>query len=228
MFDQNPSLNNQPQVPANSELPKAENVQDIFQETESAPKPTSPIQASSQPVSPLRSIPTMSGPREPLMQLPDDLVNEGNVSGSRKFFWIGLIAVVAVLLVGGYYAYSKFFAPSVVETPPALEVENQANTKEPQAQEQAQEPQMPQEPTPSIVDSDKDGLTDEEERQYGTEIFEPDSDGDGLYDLEEVKVYKTDPLNPDTDNDGYMDGREVENGYNPAGEGLLLDVNSQS
>ncbi len=78
--------------------------------------------------------------------------------------------------------------------------------------------------TKSTLDSDKDGLTDAEEEEYGTDSFAPDSDGDGLYDREEIKVYNTNPLNPDTDNDGYLDGEEVENGYNPAGEGKLLEV----
>lgn len=75
------------------------------------------------------------------------------------------------------------------------------------------------------VDSDRDGLTDAEEETLGTDPFEPDSDGDGLYDREEVKVYETDPLNPDTDSDGYLDGDEVEAGYDPKGTGMLLDLN---
>jgi outer membrane protein OmpA-like peptidoglycan-associated protein len=59
------------------------------------------------------------------------------------------------------------------------------------------------------LDSDGDGLTDEEELLLGTDPFNPDTDGDGLTDGEEVKVYKTDPLNPDTDYDGLTDGDEV-------------------
>ncbi|NCD01037.1 hypothetical protein EOL94_03020 [bacterium] len=42
-----------------------------------------------------------------------------------------------------------------------------------------------------------------------------DSDGDGLIDIDEVNVYGTDPLNPDSDGDGYNDGQEVRNGYDP-------------
>lgn len=41
-----------------------------------------------------------------------------------------------------------------------------------------------------------------------------DSDQDGLTDQEE-KLYKTDPNNPDTDGDGYSDGAEVRAGYDP-------------
>lgn len=41
-----------------------------------------------------------------------------------------------------------------------------------------------------------------------------DSDQDGLSDSEE-KVYGTDSHNPDTDSDGYSDGAEVRSGYDP-------------
>ena len=60
-------------------------------------------------------------------------------------------------------------------------------------------------------DHDGDGLTLSEERELGTDPNNPDSDGDGLWDGEEVKKYFTDPLNPDTDGDGLKDGEEVHN-----------------
>jgi len=59
------------------------------------------------------------------------------------------------------------------------------------------------------VDTDGDGLTDEEEARLGTDPRNPDTDGDGLTDGEEVNIYKTDPLNPDTDYDRLSDGKEV-------------------
>ncbi len=70
-------------------------------------------------------------------------------------------------------------------------------------------------------DSDSDGLSDSEERSYGTNPFKIDSDEDDLIDIDELSKYKTDPNNPDTDGDGYNDGDEVKNGYNPNGEGKL-------
>lgn len=73
------------------------------------------------------------------------------------------------------------------------------------------------------VDSDGDGLTDDEELLYGTNPLLVDTDGDGLSDYEEIVIYKTNPLNPDTDGDGFTDGEEVNNGYNPNGPGLLTD-----
>jgi len=59
----------------------------------------------------------------------------------------------------------------------------------------------------ALVDTDGDGLTDEQERALGTTINSPDSDGDGLSDKEEVEG-TTDPLNPDTDGDMLSDGDE--------------------
>jgi len=52
------------------------------------------------------------------------------------------------------------------------------------------------------IDSDKDGLTDNEEELYTTELKMPDTDGDG-----------------------YLDGQEVKDGYNPkvAGNSKLAD-----
>lgn len=74
-----------------------------------------------------------------------------------------------------------------------------------------------------IIDTDGDGLADDDEERLGTSLYKVDTDGDGLSDREEIMVYKTDPLNPDTDGDGYLDGGEVAAGYNPKGEGKLYD-----
>jgi len=45
-----------------------------------------------------------------------------------------------------------------------------------------------------------------------------DTDNDGLKDWEE-NLYKTDPLNPDTDGDGFIDGEEIDSGHNPLVKG---------
>ncbi|MFO7524771.1 MAG: OmpA family protein [Ignavibacteriaceae bacterium] len=58
-------------------------------------------------------------------------------------------------------------------------------------------------------DHDGDGLTYREEKELGTDPNNPDTDGDGLWDGDEVRKYYTDPLNPDTDGDGLSDGDEV-------------------
>lgn len=60
-------------------------------------------------------------------------------------------------------------------------------------------------------DHDGDGLTLREEQELGTDPNNPDTDGDGLWDGDEVRKYYTNPLNPDTDSDGLSDGDEVLN-----------------
>ena len=63
---------------------------------------------------------------------------------------------------------------------------------------------------PNNPDTDGDGLTDGEEvLKYKTDPLKADTDGDGLSDYDEIYKYKTDPLNPDTDGDGLSDGDEV-------------------
>jgi len=148
----------------------------------------------------------------------------------KKFFVLGAIIIgLVVIFVGGYLVYARYFRA----TP--------ANNTLETAQEQTEVTTTPAEttanptenitPTPSTgevttqaIDSDQDGLTDEEEKSLGTNPNSPDSDNDGLFDREEVKVYGTDPLNPDTDGDGYKDGDEVKNGYNPKGPGKLYEI----
>jgi len=63
--------------------------------------------------------------------------------------------------------------------------------------------------TGGAIDTDGDGLSDQEELALGTDPRNPDTDNDGLTDGEEVKKYLTDPLNPDTDYDALIDGSEV-------------------
>lgn len=71
-------------------------------------------------------------------------------------------------------------------------------------------------------DSDGDGLLDGEEVQvYGSDPLAIDSDDDGISDYDEVAVYKSDPASSDTDGDGFTDGTEVEFGYDPSGPGVL-------
>ncbi|MGB5474023.1 MAG: thrombospondin type 3 repeat-containing protein [Gammaproteobacteria bacterium] len=80
----------------------------------------------------------------------------------------------------------------------------------------------PQDPNPDQADTDGDGagdacdsdidgdgLDNATELLLGTDPGNPDSDGDGLTDGEEVNLYTTDPLNPDSDGDYLVDGEEV-------------------
>jgi len=60
-------------------------------------------------------------------------------------------------------------------------------------------------------DSDGDGLTNQREAELGTDPTNPDTDGDGLWDGDEVLKQGTDPKNTDTDADGLSDGDEILN-----------------
>ena len=65
-------------------------------------------------------------------------------------------------------------------------------------------------PTNVPLDSDGDGLTDDDETTRGTNPMSNDSDGDGVFDGYEVSV-GLNPLSPDSDGDGVSDYDEVAN-----------------
>lgn len=65
------------------------------------------------------------------------------------------------------------------------------------------------------LDTDKDGLNDEEEDKYSTDKFVMDTDQDGLTDFQEVHIYKTNPLKVDTDGDRLRDYDEIAWKLNP-------------
>ena len=76
---------------------------------------------------------------------------------------------------------------------------------------------------PNDPDSDGDGHNDGDEVNAGTHPMDPldfpqDADGDGLTDDQEAGI-GTDPTNADTDGDGFDDKEEVDAGTNP------LDLN---
>ncbi|MCG3252358.1 MAG: hypothetical protein KAX09_00800 [Candidatus Heimdallarchaeota archaeon] len=51
--------------------------------------------------------------------------------------------------------------------------------------------------------------------QSGLAILGIDKDNDDLADYLELEIYGTDPLNPDSDGDGFLDGDEIKEGTNP-------------
>ena len=65
------------------------------------------------------------------------------------------------------------------------------------------------------IDRDHDNLTDQHELSLGTDIYNDDSDNDGLTDGFEVLELLTNPLASDSDNGGINDGTEHERGTDP-------------
>ena len=174
-------------------------------------------------------------------------------SAKGKILKIGLIILLVLLLLGlGYLVYAKFLAgkttgSSLVDNPVVVTNEVSSTTETidttqfgqdltstttptstPVSEEVVSVPSVPlattTPPASTLIDSDSDGLTDQEEAILGTNPNLKDTDGDGLDDYQEVQIYKTDPLKADTDGDGHNDGEEVNNGYNPLGTGKMTDL----
>ncbi len=61
----------------------------------------------------------------------------------------------------------------------------------------------------SAEDSDSDNYLDVLELEVGLDPYNPDTDGDGVADGDEVNIYFTDPWYWDTDGDGIADGEEL-------------------
>lgn len=56
------------------------------------------------------------------------------------------------------------------------------------------------------IDTDKDGLSDSDERSYGTNPLNSDSDNDSILDYDEIFKYRTNPLKKDSKENAYDDG----------------------
>jgi hypothetical protein len=226
MFDdQQPSSPiNQPTQPAQPAQP----AEDMFAEVDQSASVPMPEAATSQEV-------MMDQPRK--RSLPIGI----------------LIVVLILILAGAATVYAMKYTSlfgkkeavqlisqnaEIKETPaeeaapaPSAAPETVAPEEIPPAIPQPTAPTQPEVQTPpaapsapvAAVDSDNDGLTDDQEALLGTNPLKADTDADGLSDSDEVNVYKTNPLKTDTDGDGYIDGEEVKNGYNPNGPGKLLN-----
>ncbi len=92
--------------------------------------------------------------------------------------------------------------------------EQEASAAELATQQSAQEVQPALDNQDLSLDSDGDGLTNQEERTLGTDPLSADTDRDGLSDAQEI-VSGTDPLDLDTDNDGIGDRADHLNGSSP-------------
>ncbi len=199
--------------------------EDIFAGVEpTKPEPLRPGGA----ISP--TVPGRPGAPAPVGAMPPPPPPEPRPRPGRKIFSLLMVVfLLAILGVGGWFAWTRFFqkptvAPPPAEVPAPVPAEAPASAPAP-VLPTPEVPETPETPSaPVLVDSDLDGLPDEEELTLGTDPNKLDTDDDGLTDREEVKVYDTDPLNPDTDGDTYPDGTEVKAGYNPKGPGKLFEL----
>ncbi len=66
-----------------------------------------------------------------------------------------------------------------------------------------------------FIDADRDGISDVDELELGTNPDSEDSDGDGISDFDEIETHGTSPFTGDTDGDGISDFDELEEGYDP-------------
>lgn len=163
--------------------------------------------------------------------------------------------IISIMLLAAIatFVYAYFFANKNNDVVPI--VEEEVNMEEEPVKVQEDEKVVPEEITKPVeeeiineekLDYDGDSLTNLEEEELGTNPLEPDTDNDGVFDWDEVKLYESDPLEPDTDGDelgdydeiyvwgtdpndidtdgdGYGDGVEVNGGYNPFGDGDMED-----
>ena len=74
----------------------------------------------------------------------------------------------------------------------------------------------------SETDLDRDNYIDALEVEVGLDPSNPDTDGDGVADGDEVTIYLTDPYTWDTDGDGLSDGEEL---FATSTNPLLWDTN---
>lgn len=195
---------------------------DIFREVDPAKK-----QATAKRATP-RAIQT------PPSRLAASPGNQGPLSNLKKYLILSGVILLALALGGGAYYWltrTKTVAPDNETNTNQTENTNSTNSVINQNTNvnlnsgNGNNNSVPTNSTVVPLDTDHDGLSDEEELQKGTNPKLSDSDGDGLSDKQEVILYKSDPNKIDTDGDGNSDGDEVKNGYNPAGSGMLLDIN---
>jgi hypothetical protein len=74
----------------------------------------------------------------------------------------------------------------------------------------------------SETDLDADNYADALELEVGLDPTNPDTDGDGVADGDEVTIYFTDPYTADSDGDGLVDGDEL---FATSTDPLVWDTN---
>jgi hypothetical protein len=175
--------------------------------------PKRAVQESKKPAAPKQ---ILDKEKEPVSFMPEEGLSPEKIA-RRETIKKSLIFIIFILLIvfGIVLTINRFLSSkkAVTTTP--------SPTSSPKTTEQEKS-----------VDFDNDGMLDTWEVENKLNSTDPkdakqDPDLDGLTNLEEYK-YQTDPQNPDTDGDGYKDGEEVKNGYNPKGPGKLVEETKTS
>ncbi|MBI5221954.1 MAG: hypothetical protein HY980_00430 [Candidatus Magasanikbacteria bacterium] len=154
--------------------------------------------------------PTKSAPARPLSGLP-----QPSFFKTPKFIVI-IGIVVFILIIGGvtyYYIRQANIARQQFATPPAPALVVQPTPPAPAPIEVAT---STEEIAPPVVTSTPIQPPFSIIFPFKNYTKTADTDNDGLTD-EEEKIYGTDPALPDSDSDGYVDTLEIQNLYNPIG-----------
>lgn len=134
-----------------------------------------------------------------------------------------LFGALVLAFIAGIGLWSFVLRRSLPQ--PAQRAATPAGSSEQTATESAARRAATPLPTNVPIDTDHDGLTDEDETgTYRTDPKNADTDRDGLADKSEARLYRTNPQQSDSDGDGTNDGDEVRRGQNPNGDGALLDT----
>lgn len=215
-LDQNLNQQTPPPPP-----PPARPVEDMFASTEALGS-SRPVMPQPTPVS---SRPAVSVQEHVMNSMVPDKEEIAELTGSKSFsnkqkiiLLIVAILVVCGLGAGGYFLYTNISTvvggnenTNKVVNNSVLPVLNKNVNKVLNAN------------TPVVVNTNTNAIANANVNKINTNlntntVVIKDTDNDGLSDTLEV-TWGTDMRNPDTDGDGFKDGDEVKNGYNPLGAG---------
>ncbi len=159
-------------------------------------------------------------PPQNIYVMPDKFQPKEKKSSFSSFVVAIILLIIVLVAVGSYFAYDYFIKAKnkdVKETP----VDNSAvvNFQEeefltlapPTEEEIVEEVQEPATTTEPVKEEEN---KDVKEISLVPPVESPDTDNDGLTDIEE-NLIGTSHLDSDTDKDGFKDGDEIISGYNP-------------
>jgi len=200
--------------------------EDIFEKTDEAAPHVAP------PTTPIEIPQTVQPAVQPVAPSIESLPEQSSGGGGGHLKTIIIILAILVVIGGAFLISWRILSSRTPVTPQEPGADSDVILNDSEGSQKVEESVAEGLSLPEViqpeVDTDKDGLSDLQEAQLGTSSMSSDTDGDFLFDLEELEVYGTNPLNSDSDGDGFLDGNEVKAGYDPNGPGKLLEVPSGS